>query len=87
MNTGALRQIVTLDTPAGDAGYTPLDPATWHCAVIGEGAATLLIGRFHPGITVHTRVHLKGHVFHVDALRNREERDVELVLTCHEVFD
>jgi len=89
MNTGALRQLVTLDQPAGSSGYTPLDPSTWYCAAIAEGGAggTVLIGRYHPGITVHTRVHLKGHVYHVDEVRSREERDAELLLTCHEVFD
>jgi hypothetical protein len=88
MNTGALRQLVTLDRPIG-TGYQPLDPPTWWCAAVGDVTTTTisLVGRFHPGITTATRVHLKGHVYHVDTLFNREERDVELVLTCHEVFD
>ena len=89
MNTGALRHLVTLDVPNGSAGYLPLNPATWACAVVADAGAgaVLLVGRYHPGITTATRVHLKGRRFHVDEVRNREERNVELALTCHEVFD
>jgi hypothetical protein len=88
MNTGSLRQLVTLDVPNGSSGYLPLNPATWYCAVLSEtsGVATL-IGRFHPGITTKTRVHLGERIYHVNSLVNREERDVELVLSCTEVFD
>ena len=89
MNTGALRHRATLDVPAGAAGFLPLDPPDWWCGLVGTaGEGTLvLVGRYHPGITVATRVHFKGHLYHVDAILNREERDVELQLTCHEVFD
>lgn len=88
MNTGALRHLVSLDVPNGEEGYLPLNPATWACAVIDEAAGmATLVGRFHPGINTFTRVHLKGRIFHVNTLVNREERDVELVLHCHEVFD
>jgi hypothetical protein len=85
MNTGALRLIATLE--AGDDN-TPLDPPDWPCALTSELAGgTILVGRFHPGISVHTRVHLRGRVYHVDHVINRDERDTELVLTCREVFD
>ena len=89
MNTGARRHMVALDQPAGDQGHTPLDPSHWYCAVIAEGGAggTVLVGPYHPGISTRTRVHLKGRLYHVDEVRNREERDRELALTCHEVFD
>lgn len=87
MNTGMLRQLVTLDMPLVD-GVQPLSPATWYCAVRDEGAGTAIVtGRYHPGITRLTRIHLKGRVYHVDAVRNRDERDAELELTCHEVFE
>lgn len=84
---GEYRHIVTLDVPNGSSGYLPLDPAEWRCASIGEqsGLATL-IGRYHPGITTATRVHFQGRTFHVDTLINRGDRNIELVLTCHEVF-
>jgi hypothetical protein len=88
MNTGALRHLVTLDVPNGATGtYTPLDPPTWWCAYLSEtaGEATL-IGRFHPGITTATRVHVKGRTFHVESVINREERDAELVVSISEVF-
>lgn len=89
MNTGALRLLVTLDTPNGANGYRPLDPPTWWCASFSQGSdqATLLRGRYHPGINTATRVHYpNGQIFHVDSVINREARDIELVVTCREVF-
>ena len=88
MNTGALRHRVTLDTPAGAAGYTPLVPPDWDCAVLNIGSGTdSFIGRYHAGITTATRLHFKGRIYHVIAIANRGERDLELELTCREVFD
>lgn len=87
MKIGALRHLVTLDTPAG-GGYLPLDPATWWCAQSSQGSdqAMLLTGRFHPGINTATRVHFgDGRIFHVESVINRDERDVELVVSCREV--
>lgn len=83
------RHLVTLDVPNGSGGYLPLGPATWYCAVLDEGAGTTrFIGYFHPGLTTPgARVHFKGRIFHVDAAVNREQRDIELELTCREVFD
>jgi hypothetical protein len=89
MNTGALRLLVTLDTPNGANGYLPLDPPSWWCAPVSQGSdqATLLVGRFHPGINTKTRVtYPNGQIFHVDSVINREQRDVELLVTCREVF-
>jgi hypothetical protein len=88
MSLGQREHQVTLDTPNGSNGYLPLNPATWWCAHLGEGSGqATLIGEYHPGITTATRVHFKGRVYHVDSIVNREERDVELVLTCREVFE
>jgi Phage head-tail joining protein len=88
MKPGLLRHLVTLDEPAGEAGFTPLDPPTWYCGLISEGSGqAVFLGRFHPGISTATRVHFKGRVYHVDTLDNREERDRELALSCREVFD
>jgi hypothetical protein len=88
MNTGALRQVVTLDVPNGINGYLPLNPPDWACAIVsqGTGLATLMTGRYHPGINTATRVHFNGRLFHVDSLINRDERNLELVLSCTEVF-
>jgi len=89
MNTGALRQLVTLDVPDGaTGGFLPLDPPEWYCAAIDASGAggTVLVGHYHPGISTSTRVHLKGRVFHVDEVRSRDERDIELIVTCHEVY-
>jgi hypothetical protein len=88
MTLGQREHLVTLDVPNGNNGYLPLDPATWYCEVRGEGSGqAILVGEYHPGITIATRVHFKGRVYHVDTLDNRDERDVELALTCREVFD
>lgn len=90
MNSGSLRHLATLDQPAEDHTFTPLDPPTWWCDAAGDSGGyglMTLIGRYHPGITTATRVHLKGRIYHIDAVVSREERDVELVLTCREVFD
>jgi hypothetical protein len=88
MSIGQHRHLVSLDVPNGSSGVLLLTPATWYCAVVSEGAGQAsLIGRFHPGITTATRVHFKNRIFHVDAIVNREERDVERVLTCREVFE
>lgn len=86
MALGLRQHLVTLDVPNGSEGYLPLDPATWYCQVRSEPGVSLLTGAYHPGITVHTRVHLKGRIYHVDAVVSRDERDVDLELTCHEVF-
>lgn len=88
MALGQRQHLVTLDVPNGTEGYLPLDPSTWYCQVRDEGSGlAILAGEYHPGITTATRVHFKGRVYHVDSLVSRDERDVELVLTCREVFD
>jgi head-tail adaptor len=84
MNPGALRHLVTLVHEATNA---PLDPPTWYCAVQELTGQTTMTGRYHPGITTATRVHHKGRIFHVDTIANRDDRDLELTLTCREVFD
>jgi hypothetical protein len=82
------RHLVTLDEPNGSAGYLPLDPATWYCAVFDEvGGIVRFEGPYHPGITTQTRVHFKGRIFHVDHVANFEARDVDIALTAHEVFE
>ena len=88
MALGDRQQLVTLDTPNGSSGYLPLNPATWYCQVREEnGGLAILAGEYHPGITEHARVHLKGRTYHVDAVVNRDARDIELILTCREVFE
>ena len=88
MALGDRSQLVTLDVPNGNEGYLPLDPSTWYCDVRSEGSGlAILTGAYHPGITLATRVHFKGRIYHVDAVVSRDERDRELVLTCREVFD
>jgi hypothetical protein len=81
--------VATLDQPTED-GYIPLTPATWYCAVQTDQAAQgelTLVGRYHPGLTTRVRLTLKGRIFHVNAVHNRGERDVELIVQCSEVFE
>jgi len=59
----------------------------WWCAIQESTGQTTMTGRFHPGITTATRIHHKGRIYHVDTIANRDDRDVELTLTCREVFD
>jgi len=87
MGIGAYRHVVTLDDPAG-----PLDPPEWACAIqsagaqVGEGiVAQQLRGRFHPGITLETRVHFGPRTFQVQSVTDVEERQIELILLCAEV--
>jgi head-tail adaptor len=88
MNTGAKRDQATLDVPAGPGSFTALDPAEWWCAARTEGPGQVqLRGAYHPGITTATRVHFKGRIYHVTSFDNRDERDIELILHCTEVFD
>jgi hypothetical protein len=88
MNPGMLRHLVQLDgPPASGTTYTPLNPPTWWCAVQESTGQTTIVGRYHPGITTGTRVHHKGRTYHVETIANRDDRDLELVLRCREVFD
>jgi len=84
MSRGSRRHLVTLYGP--DA-VTPLEPPDWWCAVQEATGLTLITGDYHPGITTATRLHHKGRIYQVEALANRDDRDVELTLTCREVFD
>ena len=88
MAIGHRQHLVALDTPNGSSGYLPLDPATWYCQMsTQEIGQALLTGAFHPGITTASRVQFGGRVFHVVSVVNRDERDLETVLVCTEVFE
>ena len=53
-------------------------------SVVGQ-ATHMLVGRYHPGITLQTRVTFQGRTMNVIYARNRDERDLETVLLCAEV--
>ena len=80
--------------------YTPLTPPTWHCSIeqaaartlesIGAGslvaqATHVVRGRYHAGITTHTRVTFKGRILNVLYVANVDERDLDTALVCAEV--
>jgi len=84
MAIGTYTLLVALDTPSGG----PLDPPTWYANPLAEGGGLLtLIGHYHAGITIATRVQFKGRVFHVDSVLNRGEGDWQTQITCKEVFE
>lgn len=80
-----------------------LDPAIWDCSIqpatlsdmqriVGgtpQATATHLIrGRYHPGITVETRITTwKGQAFEVQSVQNDEQRDWSLTLVCAEIVN
>lgn len=88
MPIGDYRHEVTLDTTDGAGGVKPLDPPTWYCAQVAEGGGLVtLVGPYRPDLTTATRVHFQSRTFHVDSVLNRGARDVEISLTCKEVFE
>ena len=107
---GQYRHLVTLENPGnpvpdGDGGYTeawtPLDPASWDCAIQAATARALenlaagtviaqashiVTGRYHPGITIETRLTFNGRRMNVIYVANRDERGIDTVLLCSEVL-
>jgi head-tail adaptor len=87
MNSGALRDLVTLDWPTA-AGVVPLEPPTVYAELLDDATGTATVRcRYHAGITTATRLHYKGRTYHIDGISNTQGRDDELVLTCHEVYE
>jgi hypothetical protein len=87
MGIGAYRHHVTLEHPA-----VVLEPPDWYCAiqsaagqVIDGQAAYFVRGRFHPGITLETRVLFEGRKLQVQSVTDVDERHQDLVLMCVEV--
>jgi head-tail adaptor len=83
-------------------GYAPLDPPVVDASIQAASArdlervtagtvlatATHLVRmRFHPGVTVLTRLTFKGRVFEVQSVQNVDERDIALILICAEILD
>jgi len=73
----------------------PLDPPTWYVRVRPATAkdaervtagtvithvSHLVHGRFHPGVTTRTRMHLKGHTYQITSAVTLDERDREMEL-------
>ena len=104
MRVGKYTKFVTLarapvDTNDADGFYEPLDPAGWWCAMqpqgsLGEGrtAAFLVTGRYHPQITVDTRILYadpaleRDRELFVRAVRNRDEANIEMECDCEEIL-
>lgn len=81
--------------------YTPLDPPAWDCAIEIAGARDLelvtggavvtesthlLRGRYHPGIGPTTRIHFGARVFEVQFSRDRDQRQIELLVLARELL-
>jgi head-tail adaptor len=82
-------------------GFLNAVPATWYCSIVpatsrdlervavGTIIATashVLIGRYHPSITVNTRLVFEGRVFQVTGVSNPEERRIETIAICVELI-
>jgi head-tail adaptor len=53
---------------------------------VGEGiAGQQLRGRFHPGITLETRVRFGARTFQVQSVTDVDEQQIEVILLCAEV--
>ncbi len=69
-----------------------MTPAEWDCSissgaaqVIDGLAAYIVRGRYHPGITIETRLVFENRAFQVQSVTDVDERHTELVLMCVEV--
>lgn len=51
---------------------------------VAASASHVVTGRWHPGVTTHTRVLFGSRVLHVTGVGNVDERDVEMILMCQE---
>jgi len=87
MGIGAYRHLVTLEHPA-----VAIVPPTWHCSI--QSAATQVVdgqtafyvrGRFHPGLTLETRLIFEGRTLRVQSVSDVDERHVEVMVLCVEV--
>ncbi len=84
MGIGTYRHVVTFEQA--------LVPAKWHCSIqsaasqVVEGLTPFFVrGRFHPGITLETRIVFEGRSLQVQSISDVDERHVEMVLMCVEV--
>jgi head-tail adaptor len=87
MGIGAYRHLVTLEHPA-----VAIVPATWYCSIQSAAAqvvdgqtAFYVRGRFHPGLTLETRLLFEGRTLQVQSVSDVDERHTEVVLLCVEV--
>ena len=53
----------------------------------GAGGLLTLVGHYHAGITIKTRVSFHGRVFHVDGVLHRNAQQFQTQITCKEVFE
>jgi head-tail adaptor len=80
--------------------WAPLVPATWHCSIqaaslrdleritggaISSEATHVLRGRYHPGISTAARIRFGARLFEIQTVHDRDQRQIELVLICHEM--
>lgn len=87
MGIGAYRHRVTLEDPTG-----ALEPVEWDCSLqpaaaqVVDGLASYVVrGRFHPGVTLETRVGFEGRTFQVQSVTDVDLRHVDMILMCVEV--
>jgi head-tail adaptor len=81
--------------------YLNAVPASWQCSIVPATARDLervaagtiiatashvITGRYHPSITVATRLVFEGRVFQVTGASNPEERKIETIAICVELL-
>jgi hypothetical protein len=87
MGIGDYRHVVTLEHPA-----VAIDPPTWYCSLQSAAAqvvdgmtAFYVRGRFHPGLTLETRLIFEGRTFQVQSISDVDERHQDVVVLAVEV--
>jgi head-tail adaptor len=83
-------------TDDADGFFEPLTPSNWWAAIqplppatAGDGTrviASLVTMRYHPQVTVDTRVRYGTRDLFVKGVQNVNEEDREMVLYCEEVI-
>jgi SPP1 family predicted phage head-tail adaptor len=80
--------------------WVPLDPPTWDCAIqaaslrdlqrisggaVNATATHLVRGRYHAQLAANARILFRDRTFEVQSVHDREQRQIELEVICHEL--
>lgn len=87
MGFGAYRHAVALSHPT-----VAIDPPTWYASLepaaaqVVEGQAAFVVkGRYHPGVTLETRLTFEGRTLQIQSVADVGERHRDLVCFAVEV--
>jgi head-tail adaptor len=80
--------------------WVPLDPPDWHCSIqaaslrdlqrisggaINATATHLLRGPYHAQLAANARIRFGDRTFDVQSVHDRDQRQIELEVICHEL--